>query len=227
MINVVPTPPAALAAFRRLYTNFVKPRDLVFDVGANIGENTGLFASLGARVIAVEPLAVCAAAIEAQESNANLDVRVEQCAIGRQGGTVDLAVCSSALDISSASPEWIETMQRASRARGPWDERVVVSVSTLDDLIARYGSPSFIKVDVEGYEAEVLCGLSERVDALSLETHHAMLEISLACLDRLRELGFARFALSEGHSAELSPWMGWGAAAKAVAELEWGDLYAR
>jgi FkbM family methyltransferase len=227
VINVIPTPPAALSAFRRLYTDFVKPGDLVFDVGANIGENTALFASLGARVISVEPLAVCAAAIEAHARHANFDVRVEQCALGRRGGTVELAVCSRALDISSASPEWIETMRRAGRARGPWDERVVVAVSTLDDLIARHGSPSFIKIDVEGYEAEVLCGLSERVEVISLETHRAMLQASLACLHRLRELGFGRFALSEGHSAELSPWMGSRAAAKAVAELEWGDLYAR
>jgi FkbM family methyltransferase len=227
LINVVPTPPAVLAAFRRLYTDFVKPGDLVFDIGANIGENTALFASLGARVTAVEPLAACAAAIDAQATHANWDVRVEQCAIGRQGGTVELAVCSSALDISSASPAWIEAMQRAGRARGPWDERAMVPVSTLDALIARYGSPSFIKVDVEGYEAEVLCGLSERVDAISLETHRAMFDTSLACLGRLRQLGFSRFAVSGGHSAELSPWMGWRAATKALAEVEWGDLYAR
>ena len=222
MVNVIPTPPAVLAAFERLYHEFVKPGNLVFDVGANIGENTALFAGLGARVVAVEPLAQCAAAIEA-----HANVRLEQCAIGARAGTIELAVCSRALDISSASPAWIDAMQRAGLARGPWDERVVVPVSTLDDLIARYGSPSFIKIDVEGYEAEVLRGLSERVDAISLETHRAMLDTSLACLDRLLELGFRRFAISPGHSAELSSWMDARAAAAAMGALEWGDLYAR
>jgi FkbM family methyltransferase len=227
LINVVRTPPPVLAGFRRLYANFVNPGELVFDIGANIGENAALFAELGARVIAVEPLAMCAAAIDAVATEANLDVRVEQCAIGRRGGTAELAVCSSALDVSSASPDWIERMRRAGLARGPWDERVVVPVRTLDALIAKHGSPSFIKVDVEGYEAEVLAGLSARVAAISLETHRATLETSMACLERLAELGFASFAVSAGHSAKLSPWMGARAASKAVAKLEWGDLYAR
>ncbi len=227
VINVVPTPPAVLAAFRRLYGEFVKPGDLTFDIGANIGENTALLASLGARVVAVEPLVLCASEITAHAARANLDVRVEQSAIGRQAGTLELKVCSRALDTSSASPEWIDAMQQAGLVRGPWDERVLVPVSTLDDLIARYGSPSFIKVDVEGYEAEVLLGLSQHVEAISLETHRAALGTSLACLERLRQLGFARFAISAGHSAELSPWMAASSAAELMATLEWGDLYAR
>ncbi len=227
MINVAPTPPAVLADFRRLYRNFVGPGDLVFDIGANVGENAELFASLGARVVAVEPLAACAEAIVARASQGQLDIRIEQSAVGRQAGTLELAVCSRALDISSASPEWIEAMQRAGLARGPWDERIVVPATTLDALIARHGLPSFIKLDVEGYEDQVLGGLSRRVSALSLETHRATSGISLRCLRRLRQLGFVQFAISAGHSAELSPWMDGRAAANAVAQLEWGDIYAR
>lgn len=226
MINVVPTPSDVLAAFQRLYGDFVDPGDLVFDIGANIGENTALFATLGARVIAVEPLEQCAAPISAYATRANWDVQVERCALGRQPGSLELSVCSRALDISSASAEWMNAMQRAGLARGPWDMQVVVPVSTLDALIMRYGSPSFIKIDVEGYEAEVLGGLSQRVDSISLETHRATLATSLACLERLRELGFARFAISAAHSAELSPWMDECNAAAAVAALKWGDLYA-
>src|SRR3712207_7831831 len=40
---------------RRLFAELVRPGDLVFDVGANIGEFTGAFRDLGARVVAVEP----------------------------------------------------------------------------------------------------------------------------------------------------------------------------
>lgn len=227
MTNVIPTPPDVLAAFERLCSHFVEPGDLVFDIGANIGENTALFASLGARVVAVEPLTQCAAAITADATRAESDVQLEQCAIGSCAGTLELAVCSRSLDISSASPQWISAMQRAGLAQGPWDERVVVRMTTLDALIARYGSPMFVKVDVEGYELEVLRGLSRRVGAISLETHQAMLENSLGCLDRLRELGFRRFAISPGHSAELSSWMDARSAGEVIAALEWGDLYAR
>lgn len=226
MVNVIPTSPAVLAVFGRLYRQFVEPGDIVFDIGANIGENTALLANLGARVVAVEPLAQCAAAITAAIRE-DADVQIEQCAIGSHAGTLELAVCSRALDISSASPEWISIMQRAGMARGPWDERAVVPVTTLDSLIERYGLPRFVKVDVEGYEVEALQGLSQRVDVISLETHRAALENSLACLERLCELGFERFAISPGHSAELSPWMDARSVAQAMSALEWGDLYAR
>jgi FkbM family methyltransferase len=227
VISVIPTPPAVLDAFERLYRKIVKPGDLVFDIGANIGENTALFAKLGAQVIAVEPLPQCAESIAAQMAAAVGEVRLEQCAVGSRAGTLELAVCSCALDTSSASPRWISAMKRAGLAHGPWDQRVVVPVTTLDALITRYGAPSFVKVDVEGYELEALLGLSRRVGGISLETHRATLDDSLGCVDRLRALGFERFAISPGHSAELSGWMDARAAAGAVATLEWGDLYAR
>jgi tRNA G37 N-methylase Trm5 len=39
----------------RLYSEFVSAGDLVFDIGANIGDYAEMFARLGARVVAVEP----------------------------------------------------------------------------------------------------------------------------------------------------------------------------
>ena len=42
-------------AMERLYAGFVKPGDLVFDVGAHVGDRVRAFRRLGARVIAVEP----------------------------------------------------------------------------------------------------------------------------------------------------------------------------
>jgi len=220
MVSVVPTDPAVLAGFRRLYERFVEPGDLVFDVGANIGENTALFAGLGARVVAVEPLPECAALI------AGDDVAVECCAVGAAAGQLELHVCSAALDISSGSPEWISAMCAAGLATGPWDRRLTVPVTTLDALVARHGIPRFVKVDVEGFELDVLRGLSRRVAAVSIETHRATLDKALACVARLDDLGFERFAVSRGHSAQLSPWMDARAARAAVAELDWGDLYA-
>lgn len=41
------------------YKQWIKPGDLVFDIGANIGNRTRVFADIGARVVAVEPLPHC------------------------------------------------------------------------------------------------------------------------------------------------------------------------
>jgi len=221
MLSVTPTDPAVLSRFRRLYERFVGPGDLVFDVGANIGENSALFAALGARVVAIEPLPECAPLLAAPA------VAVERCALGATEGELDLHVCSRALDISSGSTDWIRAMTDAGLATGPWDRRLTVPVTTLDALVARHGKPRFVKVDVEGCELDVLLGLSRHVDAVSIETHSAMLDEAVGCVARLEDLGFQRYAVSPGHSAELSPWTDAGGARAAVAEIEWGDLYAR
>ena len=42
-------------AMRRFYRQFVPPRSLCFDVGANVGDRVATFVSLRARVVAVEP----------------------------------------------------------------------------------------------------------------------------------------------------------------------------
>ena len=46
---------AHAAAMDRLYGQFVRPGDLVFDVGAHVGDRLASFARLGARVVALEP----------------------------------------------------------------------------------------------------------------------------------------------------------------------------
>jgi protein-L-isoaspartate O-methyltransferase len=43
------------AAMDALYRQFVKPGDLVFDIGAHVGDRVAAFRRLGARVVAVEP----------------------------------------------------------------------------------------------------------------------------------------------------------------------------
>src|SRR2546430_16588745 len=43
------------AAMDRLYGQFVHAGDLVFDIGAHVGDRVGAFRRLGARVVAVEP----------------------------------------------------------------------------------------------------------------------------------------------------------------------------
>ena len=52
-----------------------------------------------------------------------------------------------------------------------WTRTVEAPMTTVDALIARHGLPRFIKIDVEGYEAEVLTGLSRRSAGPVLRVH--------------------------------------------------------
>jgi hypothetical protein len=78
-----------------------------------------------------------------------------------------------------------------------------VPVLTLDMLVARYGIPQFVKIDVEGYEAEVLGGLNTAVRAVSFEYSPAAPQVALECVDRLEALGPYRFNWSRGESHRL------------------------
>jgi hypothetical protein len=78
-----------------------------------------------------------------------------------------------------------------------------VTVTTLDTLIALYGEPSFCKIDAEGYELKVLCGLSKAIRALSFEHVPAVMDIALDCIERLGQLAMYEFNWSPGESHRL------------------------
>src|SRR4029077_17813920 len=81
-----------------------------------------------------------------------------------------------------------------------WIRTVDVAMTTLDGLIARHGVPRFIKIDVEGYEAEVLAGLSAPVAALSFEFTTIQRDIARACIRRCAAIGYRAFEASLGES---------------------------
>jgi hypothetical protein len=66
---------------------------------------------------------------------------------------------------------------------------VEVAVTTLDDLIKSYGEPAFCKIDVEGFEEDVLAGLTRPLRGLSFEHLPTAHDAALAALDRVERLG--------------------------------------
>ena len=84
-----------------------------------------------------------------------------------------------------------------------------VEVVTLDGLIARYGSPSFVKIDVEGSEDAVLRGLSQPDTALSFEFTTIARDVAMACFDRLSALGDYGYnvALGENQTLTFDRWL--------------------
>jgi hypothetical protein len=114
-----------------------------------------------------------------------------------------------------------------------WGRSIDVPVVTLDDLIAEYGVPSFCKIDVEGWEAEALSGLTRPLPALSVEFVAGQLQVAAACVRRLTELGAYEFNVVLGERRDLDP-DAWRSADAVLAWLEAGaagassgDIYAR
>jgi FkbM family methyltransferase len=211
------------------YGGFVSRDDLCFDVGANWGNRTSLFLELGARVVAVEPQRECVQALRALDRTGGRLVVVEA-ALGAAIGEAEL-LTTDVDTLSTLSTEWIEHVREAGRFRLDWTGSRTVRVTTLDLLISEHGVPRFCKIDVEGYEEQVLEGLSQPLPALSFEFTPEHGEAAVACIERLRALGHDRYAFSLGESLELGPWR---SADELVAELAalprdritFGDVYA-
>ncbi|MGZ5896675.1 MAG: FkbM family methyltransferase [Xanthobacteraceae bacterium] len=188
------------AAMERLYAKFVKPGDLVFDVGAHVGDRVRAFRRLGARVIAVEPQPALARTLWFFYGR-NRDVVIEQTAVGRETGTVSLKLNVANPTISTASDEFISAAAGSPRWQAErWTKSVSVPVTTLDRLIAQHGTPVFAKIDIEGFEAEALAGLSQAIPALSFEFTTLQRDVAARALGRCIELGYRRFNAALGES---------------------------
>jgi FkbM family methyltransferase len=217
----------------RLYRRFVQPGDLVFDVGAHVGNHTRRFTRLGARVVAVEPQAELVAWLRFQFRN-EPGVTVLDCALAAEPGKARMYASPRTPTVTTLSRDWIEEVRAAeSFARVRWQEAAEVPTTTLDALIARYGLPRFCKIDVEGFEAETLRGLSQPLPALSFEFVPAAHEIAIEALRLLERLAAYRYNLSlgEDHRFLWPEWRdagavsGWLAAGEARGRS--GDVYAR
>lgn len=222
------------SAMDELHRRFVKPGDLVFDIGAHVGDRIASFRRIGARVVAVEPQPALAAAISIFYQHglfAGGNVLVERMAIGRKVGEVRLMINSDNPTVTTASNAFIHAAQDAPGWRGQhWDRAIRVPMTTLDSLIDVHGVPAFIKIDVEGYEEEALMGLTRPVAALSFEFTTIQRDIARACIDRCGTLGLTQFNAAIGESQELGDWRSGEVMRRFVDELPHeansGDIYA-
>jgi FkbM family methyltransferase len=145
---------------QNFYRQLIAPGDLCFDVGANIGDYTETLVSLGARVVAVEPQPACIDELRARFAG-NDRVTVVPAALGATEGAARLFL-REWTGLASLHPDW--------EGRGHLSS-VQVPISTIDRLIATYGRPKYIKIDVEGYELPVISGLHSKIELISFEYH--------------------------------------------------------
>lgn len=164
----------------RFFSQFISKGDLVFDIGANVGVYTETFVSLGAHVVAVEPNPLL---IRVLKNIRPFDLVTTECtALGSKVGVGDLHLCGKDY-LATLSEEWMAVAGHADRFQGiSWDQKISVPISTVDALILKYGEPSFIKIDVEGFEREVLTGLSKVPKALCFEFNSEFSEDLAACV---------------------------------------------
>ncbi len=125
--------------------HYLQEGDIFLDVGANVGAYTVLAsAGAGAKTYAFDP---SPAAIDSLRANVELNriadrVSIEPYAIGRAAGSVS---------VSTSGPSSMHHV-------GAEGSSSLIEMRTIDSYRLR---PSIMKIDVEGYESEVLAGASE------------------------------------------------------------------
>ncbi|HEY2526679.1 MAG TPA: FkbM family methyltransferase [Xanthobacteraceae bacterium] len=220
------------AAMDRLYSQFVLPGDLVFDIGAHVGNRIASFRRLGARVVAVEPQPALVKVLRLIYGRRS-SVTIEAAAVGSYVGTTELMINIDNPTTSTASHPFVAAARGAPGWETQrWPKTLRVPMTTLDAMIARHGTPAFIKIDVEGFEAQALAGLSQCVSALSFEFTTIQRDVALASLTRCAALGYRCFNAALGESQLLvhADWVDASAIADWLSALPHpansGDVYA-
>jgi FkbM family methyltransferase len=218
---------------KSFYRPFRAAGELMFDVGAHVGNRSRAWISLGGTVVAVEPQEGCLRLLR-RFYRGSPDIEIVPAAVGDAPGIVDLYVSSTHPTMSTTTKSWITDLESSGMTRGVrWDRRSTVPVTTLDRLIDQFGVPTFVKIDVEGAEAMVLAGLSEPVPVVSFEYFPTQIDRALECVERLASLGDYRFnyCVGERRRFALGEWV----STESISELlgnmspgsRSGDVYAR
>jgi FkbM family methyltransferase len=213
------------------YSGFISSRDLCFDIGANYGNRTEIFLRNGAKVIALEPQESCYSYLQKKYGRKAVVIKK---GAGSKNEILDFYINEKSSQVSTFSKAWINEFKHTRFAGSEWNKVEKVDVVTLDSLITDYGHPQFIKIDVEGFEYEVLKGLTKPFKYLSFE--YAVPERSEALNSCLAYLAgtykgvFANFAKGENTFLELKNWLPINEMIKFVKEEEFissyaGDIY--
>ena len=126
--------------------------------------------------------------------------------------SVDFFIDPSQDGISTASQEFMENSRFSKGSKylrensANWFKVGKVKTITLDKMIEDYGNPDMIKIDVEGYEYNVICGLTQKSGKICFECHEEESEKLEKIIDHLSNIGYEQFGMigfyEEGDSFE-------------------------
>ena len=185
---------------KNFYAQFLRKGDTYFDIGANYGNRISPIIKLEVGlIIAVEPQEACCIYLKETFKG----ITVLQNGVGAVAETKTFYVSSDSV-LSSFSQDFIDKTGDTRFVGNTWNETKQIEIITLDSIIEKYGTPDFVKVDVEGFEPEVFKGLSKPLKVVSFEYTVPELSYNLfPVIEKLNSLGNCTFNYSIGESMEL------------------------
>lgn len=191
----------------KFYSSFINAKDIVYDVGANFGNRVEAFIKLNAKVVAIEPQSACCKYLRKKYKD---KIMLVNKAVGSENSEKEMYISNNSA-VSSLSKDWVESVKKDRYKEQNWDKSVKCEVVTLDSLIEKYSVPAFIKIDVEGYELEVLKGLNKMVKVISFEyTIPEQTENAIQCIKHIKEINGAvecNYSIGESMVLQLKSWI--------------------
>ena len=161
--------------------------DLIYDIGMHKGEDTEYYLRKGYRVIAIEANPALAEQVSTELASfiGSGQLIVLNVGIAEKEGSMIFYRNDHELEWSSFDKAI------GTRDNTPYTE-MQVPCTTIDSILHQYGTPYYMKIDIEGYDPICINGieLAEHVPAyISCEAS------SLDCLEALIKKGYTKFKL--------------------------------
>jgi FkbM family methyltransferase len=195
------------------YQKIIKKDDLCFDIGANYGAKSKLFLTCGAKVMAFEPQTSCHKFLD---EIIDTNFSYQKCAVGFQIERRKLYL-SQFSEIATLSEKFVKEY---SSQLCSWDANEFVQVYTLNYLVEKYGVPDFCKIDIEGFEWEVISILSDKIPLIEFEFTHKFADEAVQCIEKLSKMGYQfNYSLDHHPKFEIQNWSSKDAITQIIAEL--------
>jgi FkbM family methyltransferase len=160
--------------------------DLIFDVGMNNGDDTAYYLYKGFRVVAIEADPTLIDRARERFADAVRDGRLElvNAAIGPDEGIAKFWICES-------RSEWNSFDRGIASREGRAHHAIDVHCRRFGSLLEQYGTPFYLKIDIEGHDLYCVQGL----DPADLPEYISLEMGPLEALFTLRDLGYTGFKL--------------------------------
>ena len=177
--------------------------NLIFDIGFNVGEFTQTCFNKykDCSIIAVEANPnLCNAVSQHFFTNYNFSL-LNNLVSNKEDEEIDFYISHATTGVSTASTEFMNNSRFTQGSKNlpqnsvSWAPPVKVQSTTVDAMIERYGMPDLIKIDVEGYELNVLSGLTQKANDICFEWHEEERDNLYKILKHLQSLGYEQFGV--------------------------------
>lgn len=161
---------------------------LIFDVGANNGDDTAFYLAKGFKVVSIDAdSTLCSQMKERFEK----EIAAGRCSIVNSG-----IGDSHATKTFYRNPhkDWSSFLKNSKATSGGQFDAVNVDIRPLSEILSEHGLPYYMKLDIEGYELPALHG----ADLVKFKPPHLSFEINFdwkEILDLLASHGYHRFQL--------------------------------